>query len=301
MKVLVTGATGLIGRNLCRSLTNEGHIVIALSRSPRKPPGLAVAEVHQWDSQAGPPPVAALREVDAVVNLAGAPIVARRWSPEQKMLIRNSRVITTRNLVAGLRSADRKPEVLVNCSAVGFYGNRGDEELTESSLPGHGFMSDLCQEWETEGGVAGEVGIRVVQVRTGVVLSSEGGALKKMIAPFKLGLGGRLGSGKQWFPWIHIEDIVGIFRHAIFTASLASPINGASPEPATNSEFTRQLARALHRPAFLPVPEMAMRVLMGEMSEVLFVSQRVVPAATLSSGYDFHFPVLAQALDDLLS
>ncbi len=300
MKILVTGATGLIGRSLCRSLTGDGHTVIALSRSPRKPAGLAAAEVHQWDSQAGPPPEAALDKVNAVINLAGEPIVARRWSSEQKKLIRDSRVITTRNLVGGLRSIDHKPGVLVNGSAVGFYGNRGDEELEETSPPGLGFMSDICREWEREGGLAGELGIRVVQVRTGVVLSAEGGALQKMIAPFKLGLGGRLGSGKQWFPWIHIEDIVGIFRHAIFTASLAGAMNGAAPEPATNSEFTRQLARALHRPAFFPVPKMALRALMGEMSEVLFVSQRVAPAAALASGYDFQFPILAPALDDLL-
>jgi uncharacterized protein len=300
MKVLITGATGLIGRSLCQSLTDDGHTVIALSRSPRKPAELAVAEIHQWDSQADLPPEAALNKVDAVINLAGEPIIARRWSNEQKKLIRDSRVITTRNLVEGLRKVDPKPAVLVNGSAVGFYGNRGEEELTETSPPGVGFMSDICQEWEREGALAGELGIRVIQVRTGVVLSSEGGALQKMLVPFKLGLGGRLGSGKQWFPWIHIEDIADIFRHAIFTASLAGAVNGAAPEPATNSEFTRQLARALHRPAFFPVPEMALRALMGEMSEVLFVSQRVVPAAALASAYDFIFPSLAQALDDLL-
>ena len=161
MKVLVTGATGLIGRSLCQSLTDDGHTVVALSRSPRKPAGLAVAELHQWNYQAGPPPETALKEVDAVVNLAGEPIDARRWSREQKKLIRDSRVITTRNLVAGLRSVDRKPGILVNCSAVGFYGNRGDEKLTETSPPGLGLMSEICQEWERETTGAGEVGIRV--------------------------------------------------------------------------------------------------------------------------------------------
>lgn len=300
MKILITGATGLIGTTLCRSLATDGHELVALSRSAGGPAGLAVAEVHQWDTQAGPPPQASLKGVDAVVNLAGEPIVARRWSDAQKKLIRDSRVITTRNLVEGLRSADRKPSVLVNSSAVGFYGDRGDEQLEESSPPGHGFMSEVCQEWEREALRASELGIRVVTVRTGVVLSAEGGALQKMLAPFKLGLGGPLGSGKQWFPWIHIRDIVGIYRHAIFNSSLAGAVNGAAPEAATNSEFTRELARVLHRPAFLPVPEMALRVLMGEMSEVLFVSERVVPEVALSSGYEFHYPMLAGALEDLL-
>ena len=300
MKILVTGATGLIGRSLCRALTDESHAVAAVSRSPVKPQSLAVAEVYQWDPQSGPLPQAALDGVDAVVNLAGEPLDARRWSDQQKRLIRDSRVVTTRNLVEGLRSVGRKPAVLVSGSAVGFYGDRGDEQLEETSPAGHGFMSEVCEEWEREAARATELGVRVVQVRTGVVLSREGGALQKMLAPFKLGLGGPLGSGKQWFPWIHIKDIVGIFRHAILTSTLAGPVNGVAPEPVTNREFTRELARALHRPAFLPVPEMALRVLMGEMSAVLFGSQRVVPKAALASGYEFHYPLLASALADLL-
>jgi uncharacterized protein (TIGR01777 family) len=300
MKILVTGATGLIGRSLCRALTDESHTVAAVSRSPVKPRGLAVAEVYQWDPQSGPLPQAALDGVDVVVNLAGEPLDARRWSDQQKRLIRDSRVVTTRNLVEGLRSVDRKPAILVSGSAVGFYGDRGDEQLEETSPVGPGFMSEVCEEWEREAARASELGVRVVQVRTGVVLSGEGGALQKMLAVFKLGLGGPLGSGKQWFPWIHITDIVGIFRHAILTASLAGPINGVAPEPVTNGEFTRELARAVHRPAFLPVPEMALRVLMGEMAAVLFGSQRVVPKAALASGYEFHYPLLESALADLL-
>jgi uncharacterized protein (TIGR01777 family) len=300
MKILVTGATGLIGRSLCRALTDESHAVAAVSRSSVKPQGLAVAEVYRWDPQSGPLPQAALDGVDAVVNLAGEPLDARRWSDQQKRLIRDSRIVTTRNLVEGLRSVDRKPAVLVSGSAVGFYGDRGDEELDEASRAGHGFMSEVCEEWEREAARATELGVRVVQVRTGVVLSAQGGALQKMLAVFKLGLGGPLGSGKQWFPWIHVKDIVGIFRHAILTSTLAGPVNGVAPEPVTNREFTRELARALHRPAFLPVPEMALRVLMGEMSKVLFGSQRVVPKAALASGYEFHHPLLAQALADLL-
>jgi uncharacterized protein (TIGR01777 family) len=300
MKILVIGATGLIGRGLCRSLTDDGHTIVALSRSPGKPAGLAVAEVHQWDSEAGGPPEAALNGVDAVANLAGEPIVARRWSDEQKKLIRDSRVVTTRKLVEGLRSLNHKPGVLVGGSAVGFYGDRGDEQLVETSSPGGGFMSEVCQEWESEAARAAALGIRVVQVRTGVVLSRKGGALQKMLPPFKLGVGGPLGSGRQWFPWIHIDDIVGIIRHAILTSSLAGPVNGAAPQAVNNAEFTRELGRVLHRPAFLPVPEVALRLLMGEMSEVLFVSQRVVPEAALASGYEFKFPLLAPALEELL-
>ena len=300
MKVLVIGATGLIGRSLCRSLAADGHTVAAVSRSIAKHKDLAVSEIHHWEPQSGPLPGAALSNVDAVVNVAGEPIDARRWSDEQKRRIGDSRVVTTRNLVEGLRSVDRKPEVFVSGSAVGFYGDRGDEQLDESSPAGRGFMSELCEEWEREAERAGDLGIRVVEVRTGVVLSMEGGALKKMVAPFKLGLGGPLGSGKQWFPWIHIDDIAGIFRHAILTASLAGPVNGVAPNPVTNAEFTRELARVLHRPAFLPVPEMALRVLVGEMSEVLFGSQRVLSKAALASGYGFRYPLLEKALADLL-
>jgi len=300
MKVLVTGATGLIGRSLCRSLAEDGHTVIGLSRSARKPAGLLVAEMHQWDPETGPPPDAALNGIAAAVNLAGEPLDARRWSDEQKKLIRDSRVATTRNLVAGLRSLNPKPSVFISGSAVGFYGDRGDEQLDEASPPGRGFMSDVCVEWEQEAERAREAGIRVVEIRTGVVLSAEGGALQKMLTPFKLGIGGRLGDGKQWFPWIHIKDIVGLFRHGLFTSSLAGPVNGTAPGAVTNGEFTRELARALHRPAFLPVPEVALRVLMGEMSEVLFGSQRVAPKVALATGYEFHYPLLTQALADLL-
>jgi uncharacterized protein (TIGR01777 family) len=300
MKILVIGATGLIGRNLCRLLAAEGHTVSAVSRSVTKPAGLPVAEIHHWEPESGPLPQAVLSEVDAVVNLAGEPIDARRWSDEQKRRIRDSRVVTTQNLVDGLYSAPSKPVVFVSGSAVGFYGDRGDEQLDERSTAGRGFMSEICEEWEREAERATEFGIRVVQVRTGVVLSREGGALKKMLAPFKLGLGGPLGSGTQWFPWIHIEDIAGIFYHAIQTGSLTGPVNGVAPHPVTNGEFTRELARALHRPAFLPVPETALRVLVGEMAEVLFDSQRVLPKAALSSGYDFHHPQLAVALENLL-
>lgn len=299
MKVLVTGATGLIGQKLCTLLSEEGHRVVALSRSPGKTAGLAADEVHNWEPQSGPPPSKAIEGVDVVINLAGEPIADGRWTDAQKKRIRDSRVSSTRNLVLGLRAADSKPSALISGSAVGFYGDRGDEQLEESAPMGRGFMSELCRDWENEAAAANDLGIRVVQVRTGVVLSTHGGALKKMLPPFKLGLGGPLGSGRQWFPWIHISDIVGIFRHAIITSSMKGPVNGVARGAVTNAEFTKQLGRALHRPAFLPVPEMALRALMGEMADVLFHSQRVVPKAVLEAGYEFRYPLLEPALADL--
>ena len=301
MKILVTGATGLIGSRLCQLLTGDGHTVIALSRSPERAKKLAVAAAYKWQPEAELPPEQALNEVDAVVHLAGEPIAAHRWSDEQKRRIRDSRVVSTRNLVNALRLTATKPGVLVSSSAIGFYGDRADELLIESSPAGNDFMSEVCVSWEQEAERAKHFGVRVVVVRTGVVLSADGGALKKIVPPFRLGVGGPLGSGRQWFPWIHIEDIVGIFREAIFSTSLSGPINGTAPELATNAEFTRQLGRVLRRPAFLPVPEFALRGLMGEMANVLLGSQRVVPKAMLDAGYRFHYTSLAAALEGLLA
>jgi uncharacterized protein (TIGR01777 family) len=246
----------------------------------------------------GPLPGELLAGIDAVIHLAGEPIIARRWTDEQKRLIRDSRVTGTRNLVAGIEVSTHKPAVLVCASAVGYYGERGDEPLEENSPPGEGFLSDTCKDWEAA--AASVSGVRSVQIRVGVVLATEGGALQKMLTPFKLGVGGPLGSGRQWFPWVHIKDIAGIFRHAMVTASLRGPLNGVAPEPVTNAEFTRALGAVLHRPAFLPVPEFALRALMGEMADVLFVSQRVLPTAALASGYEFHYPLLEGALAQLL-
>jgi uncharacterized protein (TIGR01777 family) len=300
MKILITGATGLIGRRLCQLLSGEGHTVVALSRSPQRIKDAAIATAHKWEPEAGPPPEEALNGVDAVVHLAGEPIAGHRWSDEQKRRIRDSRVLSTRNLVNALRLMATKPRALVSSSAVGFYGDRGDDLLIESSTAGTGFMSEVCASWEQEAERAKLFGVRVVEVRTGVVLSADGGALKKMLPPFKLGVGGPLGSGKQWFPWIHIEDIVGIFHHAIISSSSNGPVNGTAPELANNAEFTRQLGRALRRPTFLPVPEFALRGLMGEMADVLLSSQRVIPKAMLDAGYKFQYPGLALALENLL-
>jgi uncharacterized protein (TIGR01777 family) len=299
MNIVVTGATGLIGSALCRMLAADDHRLIGLTRSSNRLSDLPQLEFRTWEPMAGQPAADTLAGADAVVHLAGEPIVSRRWTNNQKKLIRDSRVISTRNLVSAILSMDPKPQVFVISSAVGIYGERGDEQLEENSTAGSGFLADVCKEWEREAARAAEGNIRSVQVRVGVVLSSRGGALEKMVTPFKLGVGGTLGSGRQWFPWIHIKDIAGIFRHAVLTNSLQGPVNGVAPEPVTNAEFTRELARVLHRPAFLPVPEFAVRALMGEMADVLFVSQRVVPTAALASGYEFHYPLLAKALGNL--
>jgi len=190
--------------------------------------------------------------------------------------------------------------VLVNASAVGFYGGRGDEQLEESSPPGTGFLSEVCQEWEREAMAAADLPVRVVAVRIGVVLSAEGGALEKMLTPFKFGVGGPLGSGRQWFPWVHIEDVVGIISHAIGDTNVKGPINAAAPEAVTNAEFSRAFGRALHRPAFLPVPEFALRLIFGKRADVLLMSNRVVPRAALDAGYQFRFPNLEPALNDVI-
>ena len=290
----------MIGRHLCQSLLDDGHTVIGLSRSPENVRGVPVTEMRRWDALGGPPDDDVMTGVDAVIHLAGEPIAARRWSDEQKRRIRDSRVLSTRHLVSGLRAMSTKPAVFISSSAIGFYGDRGDEPLDELSPPGEGFMPEVCIEWEREAEQAEAAGIRVVLARTGVVLSREGGALEKMMLPFKLGLGGKLGSGRQWLPWIHIADIVGIYRYALANASIKGPVNGTAPAPVTNAEFTRQFAGALHRLAFVPVPEFGLRAAMGEMAAVLLSSQRVLPRAVVAAGYRFRFETLSAALADLL-
>lgn len=297
MKILVTGATGLIGRAVCQTLINDGNQVVVLSR--RTPPNLSGVTAFRWEPTRESPPVEAWEGVEAVIHLAGEPVAAR-WTDETKRRIRDSRVIGTRNLVAGMKALGKAPEALIAGSAVGFYGHRGDEVLNEGARAGSGFLSEVCVEWEAEAARAREFGVRVAQVRTGVVLSPEGGALEKMLTPFKLGLGGRLGDGRQWFPWIHLDDIVGILRHALMTPAVNGAINGVAPGIITNEEFTRELAGAFNRPAFFPVPEFALRILMGEMAEVVLASQRVVPQVALDTGYQFRYPNLRPALDALL-
>lgn len=300
MKILVTGATGLIGKAACQMLVKEDHQVVVLSRHPDAAKSLTGSNAFRWDAESEAPPREAWEGVDAVIHLAGEPVAAR-WTDERKRRIRDSRVIGARNLVAGMKESGNAPKVMISGSAVGYYGNRGDEILNESSDAGAGFLSEVCLEWEGEAARARDLGVRTVNVRIGVVLSPAGGALEKMLTPFKLGLGGRLGSGRQWFPWIHIDDIVGILRHALITPAISGAINGVAPGIVTNEEFTRELAAALHRPVFFPVPEFALRILMGEMAEVAMASLRVVPQVALETGCQFRYPNLRPALESLLT
>ncbi len=297
MRIAITGASGLIGRRLLKNLAANGHSLHVLSRhaGTNLPPGVRLSV---WDATRGEPPADALQDVDAVVHLAGEP-VAQRWTAHARQAIRESRVTGTRNLVEALAKLPRKPQVLVCASATGYYGDRGDEILTESSLPGADTLAQLCVDWENEAQAAEASGIRVVRVRTGLVLDARGGALPRMLPPFRMGVGGKLGSGKHWMSWIHLEDLAALFQFALANP-VSGPLNGVAPKPVTNAGFTRALAAAVHRPAIFPVPAFALRLLFGEMSEVLLASQRALPQAAERAGFRFRYPELAPALADVL-
>jgi len=249
---------------------------------------------------AGPPPREAFDGIDAVFHLAGDPIAQGRWTSGKKRRIRESRVIGTRNLVEGLSKLTVRPRVLVSASAVGFYGSRSDEVLDETALPGNDFLAEVCQAWEKESQAATALGIRVVNIRTGVALGREGGALNKMLLPFRLGLGGPLGNGRHWMSWIHVDDLAELFVAAAENEQLRGPVNGVAPNPVTNSNFTRALAATVHRPAFFRAPYAALRLALGEVADVLFSSQRAVPKAALDAGFQFRYPELQPALRTIL-
>jgi len=297
MRALVTGATGFIGTHLVRRLERP----VVLSRNPEKAKRiLGDVEAFRWDPVAGPPDPAAFTGVDAVFHLAGDPIASGRWTEARKKTMRESRILGTRHLVEGIARAARRPAVLVSSSAVGYYGDRADELLEESAAPASDYLAALCAGWEREAMKAADLGLRVVTPRTGVVLG-DGGALAKMLPPFRMGAGGRLGSGGQWMAWIHIDDLVSLILHAATTASLRGPVNAVAPNPVTNAEFTRTLAEVLHRPAILPVPAFALRLLFGEMAGVLLGSQRAVPRAATKAGFTFSHADLPGALRNILS
>ena len=293
MKPLVTGGTGFIGQQLCRFLRATN----VLTRRPeRVPPELSSAACFRWDATAEPPPVEALDGCDTVFHLAGEPVAEGRWNDAKKARIRDSRVVGTNNLVAGLAQMDRPPKVLVSASAVGFYGSRGNEILSEDSPPSSGFLADVCQEWENAADAATDIGTRVVTVRIGMVLGKSGGGLAKMLPLFRLGLGGPLGSGRHWMPWIHVRDLVRLFVFAAAHDGVHGPVNGVAPNPVTNREFTRALGRAVRRPAVLPAPAFALRLGLGGFAEVLLASQRVTPAAALGAGFKFDYDDIDSAL-----
>ena len=298
MKVLITGGTGLIGQALRQTLAAEGHEIVVLTRNPTSAKGLGGGKAFAWQPEQGRPPIEAFAGVTAVIHLAGENVAAR-WTPEHKRRIRDSRVLGTRNLVLGMRQSAEPPAIFISSSAVGLYGNRGDEQLTEQAAPGTGFLADVCREWEAEIGQAQACGARTVALRTGVVLSRAGGALKTMLPAFQFGVAGKLGNGRQWFPWIHIADIVGLIKHTMLDEQVRGPLNAAAPNPVTNEEFTKELAAVLNRPALIPVPKFALELLFGEMAAVLLASQRVLPEVALKAGYQFQFPWLRAALRDL--
>jgi hypothetical protein len=296
MRIAITGASGLIGRRLLKLLAGRGHRLHVLSRhaGTNLPAGVGLTV---WNPL-GPAPEVPLRDVDAVLHLAGEP-VAQRWTAAVKQRIHDSRVIGTRHLVAALANCSPRPGVLVCASAIGYYGSRGDEVLNEDAAPGTGFLADVCVAWEGEAAKASGLGVRVTRIRIGLVLDPRGGGLKAMLPPFRWGLGGPLGGGRQWMSWIHASDLAEMFRFAL--ENPAPPVlNGVAPGAVTNAEFTRALAAQLHRPAFLPVPKLALRLLLGEMSDMLLASQRVAPAAAEAAGFEFQHPQLEEALADLL-
>ena len=300
MNILITGATGLVGSHLTRRLLAEGHTVIAVTRNAAKARHLGIEIVEWKEPEKEIFPVAALADIDVVVHLAGEHIAATRWSEEQKLCIRNSRVLSTRNLVAAIEKSAHKPKAFICASAIGFYGDRGEEQLPETEVAGKGFLAEVCQEWEAEAARAKSFGFRVAQVRIGVVLANEGGALQEMLPIFKFGLGGTLGSGHQWFPWIHVDDVVGIIHHTIINDAIQSPINAVAPTSVTNHEFTQALAATIHRPAFFFVPNFALRIGLGEMAEMLLSSVHVIPEVAVKTGYEFKFSTLSRALSNLL-
>jgi uncharacterized protein len=297
-RVLVSGASGPIGRALLPTLSANGAHV---TRLVRKESQHAAGYEHRiaWDP-AQPFTPDALSGFDAVIHLAGESIVGR-WNETKKKKIRDSRVLGTQNLAQALTHAKDKPQVFICSSAIGYYGNREDEVLTEQSARGSGFLAELCQEWETAARAPAEVGIRTVLMRTGVVLSPEGGALGKMLPAFKMGLGGRIGDGRQWMSWIDVQDLVGAIHHILKSDLLYGPVNMVAPKPVTNTEFTKTLANVLSRPAIVPLPAAAVRLILGEMGEtVLLGSQRVEPTQLVTSGYPFRFRTLRSSLENTL-
>jgi uncharacterized protein (TIGR01777 family) len=298
MHILLTGGTGLIGRQLCQLWSRQGHRLTVWSRRPEKVAKICGAQARG---------IARLEDlgdapVDAIVNLAGAPIADRPWTHKRKALLWSSRITLTESLLAWIESREQKPQVLISGSAVGWYGDGGERELTEDSPPvSEDFASQLCIAWEETAQRAEALGVRVILIRTGLVLSAEGGFLSRLLLPFKCGLGGPIGSGRQWMPWIHINDQIALIDFLLHRNEASGPYNACAPKPVRNREFAKTLGSVLHRPAFMPMPAFALRVGLGELSMLLLGGQRATPVRLLQAGFTFQFTDLRAALDDLSS
>lgn len=291
-RVAISGVTGFVGSGLPALLSKRGCKVTGISRSGEG----NVPHVDAWQA----PQSMDLAGHSAVIHLSGEPI-DQRWNEKTRKRLRDSRIETTRGIVDALAicSPEERPKVLVNASAVGIYGDRGDELLTEISSAGSGFLADLCSDWEKEAAAAEKLGVRVVMIRIGIVLGKDGSAFKKLLRVFKCGIGGKLGSGKQWMPWIHVDDLRAAMIHALDSETLRGPVNGTAPTPERNVDFTRKLASSLHRPAVMPVPGFALKLVLGDFAEALLAGQRAVPANLEHDGFVFQYPTLESALADL--
>ena len=308
MNIVITGATGFVGRPLCAHLIGLGYRVTALSRDANKAQSLLGAQVQNlaWGEGAGDAWKQAVANADAVIHLAGEAVAGHKWTPEYKAKIRTSRVDSTRSLVDVMHGSERKPSVFVSTSAIGYYGDRKDEAVTEKSAPANDFLAGVCVEWEAEASRAEEAGIRVARMRVGVVLG-QGGALEKMLHPlplplnpYKLGAGGPLGNGKQWTSWVHLDDVIGLYTWAMLNTEVRGAVNVTAPTPVTNAEFTHTLGRLYNRPTVVPVPAFALRLMLGEFADSILTGQKVLPEVAEKLGYSFRFSTLEPALRSLL-
>lgn len=301
-KIIITGATGLIGQQLTIKLTDMGYKITIFTRNPdnaqKKLPN--VHKVVKWEYDYVDEWLHELESVDAVIHLAGANLSTKRWNKEYKKLLYDSRIISTKKLIEAIKTVERKPKVFITASAIGYYGNRSDEILTEESEAGKDFLANLCNDWEKEAKNVEQFGVRSVQIRTGLALSRNEGALKQMLPAFKYFIGGPLGNGKQWYSWLHIEDIVNVYVKALESEILSGPINAVSPNPVTMKKFAKILGDVLHRPSFFSVPKIILLLVIGQVAEVVTSSQRVVPEKLLNSSFKFKFEKLEDALRDIL-